>query len=161
GTPIIALQGVTGLDLRGLSAMVGRQLPFFSVLVPFWVVAAFAGLRGMWAVWPAAFVAGLSFAVPQFLLANYHGPWLVDVVSAMVSMAALAALLRVWQPRDSWRLPGAGEGPATEEPPPAPDAVGAAWRPWLLLSVFVFVWGLPAAKSFLNGLSAPRLAVPY
>jgi lactate permease len=161
GTPILALQGVTGLDLRELSAMVGRQLPFFSVLVPFWVVAALAGLRGTFAVWPAALVAGLAFAVPQFLLANYHGPWLVDVVSAMLSMAALAGLLRLWQPRDSWRLPGASEDAAADGPAPAPRAVWEAWRPWLLLSAFVFVWGLPASKAFLNGLSAPKLAMPY
>ena len=84
GTPIIALQGVTGLDLHALSAMVGRQLPVFALIVPFWVVAAFAGLRGTWGVWPAALVAGAAFAVPQYVISNFHGPWLVDVVSSLV-----------------------------------------------------------------------------
>ncbi len=84
GTPIIALQGVTGLDLGSLSAMVGRQLPFFSVIVPFWLIAAYAGFRGMLEVWPALLVAGLSFAIPQFLVSNYHGPWLVDIVASRV-----------------------------------------------------------------------------
>ena len=88
GTPIIALAAVTGLDLYDLSAMVGRQLPFFSRIVPFWLIWAFAGLRGMIEVWPAILVAGASFAIPQFLISNYHGPWLVDVLSSVVSMGA-------------------------------------------------------------------------
>src|SRR5678815_3380587 len=98
GTPIIALQGVTGLDLNALSAMVGRQLPLFSLIVPFWLIWAYAGFRGMIEVWPAVLVAGVSFAVPQFLVSNFHGPWLVDIVASVVSMAALAGFLRVWQP---------------------------------------------------------------
>src|SRR5690242_2390041 len=65
GTPVIALSGVTGLDLHHLSAMVGRQLPFFSLIVPFWVVWAFAGFRGMLGVWPAALTAGAAFAIPR------------------------------------------------------------------------------------------------
>jgi lactate permease len=161
GTPIIALQGVTGLDLHALSAMVGRQLPVFALIVPFWVVAAFAGLRGMWGVWPAALVAGAAFAVPQYVISNFHGPWLVDVVSSLVSMAALGLLLRWWQPRDGWTSgmaqaqdPASGGGPSRRE-------MWEAWRPWLLLSACVFVWGLPTIKAFLNGISAPRLSIPY
>src|SRR5678810_159113 len=95
GTPIIALQGVTGLDLGSLSAMVGRQLPFFSVIVPFWLIAAHSGFKGMFEVWPAVLVAGVSFAVPQFLVSNFHVPWLVDIVASGVSMTMLASLLRV------------------------------------------------------------------
>jgi lactate permease len=161
GTPILALGGVTGLDILDLSTMVGRQLPFFAVLVPFWVVAAFAGLRGMAEVWPAALVAGVAFAVPQFLLSNFHGPWLVDVVSAVVSMAALALLLRWWKPRTTWARPEAGATLLDETAAPSARAVRQAWLPWLLLSAAVFVWGLPPFKAFLNGLSAPRFAVPF
>jgi len=80
GTPIIALAGVTGLDLKELSGMAGRILPFFSVIVPFWLMWAFAGFSGMLEVWPAALIAGVFFAIPQYLMSNYHGPWLVDVV---------------------------------------------------------------------------------
>src|SRR5207249_1261010 len=98
GTPIIALKAVTGIDELTLSAMVGRQLPFFSVLVPFWVVWAMAGFRGMLGVWPAALTAGLCFAIPQFLVSNFHGPWLVDIVASLSSLAALLVLLRFWQP---------------------------------------------------------------
>src|SRR5438045_5062354 len=74
GTPIIALQGVTGLDLSALSAMVGRQLPIFSLIVPFWLIAAYAGFKGMLEVWPAVLVAGVSCAVPQLLVSNCPGP---------------------------------------------------------------------------------------
>src|SRR5216110_2016634 len=82
GTPVIALQSVTDIDLLKLSAMIGRQLPFFSLIVPFWLVWAFAGFRGMLEIWPAILIAGVFFAVPQFLMSNFHGPWLVDVVAS-------------------------------------------------------------------------------
>ena len=161
GTPIIALQGVTGLDLHALSAMVGRQLPVFALIVPFWVVAAFAGLRGTWGVWPAALVAGAAFAVPQYVISNFHGPWLVDVVSSLVSMAALGLLLRFWQPRDGWTAGTAQAQNAASDSGPSRREMWEAWRPWLLLSACVFVWGLPTVKALLNGISAPRLPVPY
>ena len=102
GTPLVALQGVTGLDLRELSAQAGRILPFFSVLVPFWLVWAFAGFQGMLEVWPAVLVAGVFFAIPQFLMSNFHGPWLVDIVAAVVSMFALIIFLLKWQPKRIW-----------------------------------------------------------
>lgn len=165
GTPIIALQGVTGLDLGALSATVGRQLPIFSVIVPFWLMCAFVGARGTMEVWPALLVAGVSFAVPQFLISNYHGPWLVDVVAAAASMLALTLFLRVWQPRRVWTA--AGDGPLLEAQAdlgPArstdPRDVVRAWMPWLILSVIVFAWGLPQVKDVLNALSQPKLAVP-
>src|SRR5206468_6454245 len=105
GAPIIGLQGVTGLDLKELSAMVGRQLPFFSLIVRFWLIWALAGFRGMLEIWPAILVAGVCFAVPQFLIANFHGPWLVDVVSAIISMGALALFIKFWRPARIWRSP--------------------------------------------------------
>jgi lactate permease len=159
GTPIIALQSVTSLDLHVLSAMVGRQLPFFSILVPFWLVWAFAGWRGMAGVWPAALVAGVFFAVPQFLVSNYHGPWLVDVVASVISMAALTLFLRVWRPRQHWALEGEA-GPATVEHRHSRGAVLRAWVPWLILSAVVFVWGLPQTRALLDGISIMRVPVP-
>src|SRR5213080_445729 len=103
GAPLIGLQGVTGLDLKQLSAMVGRQLPFFSMIVPFWLIWAFAGFRGMIEIWPAILVAGVAFAVPQFLVSNFHGPWLVDVAAAFVSLGALTLFLKIWKPKKIWR----------------------------------------------------------
>ena len=159
GTPVIALQGVTGIDLLDLSAMIGRQLPFFSLIVPFWLVCAFAGFRGMIGVWPAVLVTGVSFAVPQFLVSNYHGPWLVDVVAAVVAMGALALFLRVWKPRDGWQSADqAGRAPVATTY--TGRQIFQAWTPWIILSVLVFVWGLPQTKTFLDGLSAVRIPVP-
>jgi lactate permease len=159
GTPIIALQSVTDLDLLDLSAMVGRQLPLFSVIVPFWLVWAFAGFRGMLEIWPAILVAGLAFALPQFAVSNFHGPWLVDVVAAVASMAALAVFLKVWKPSRVWRLDGeTGEAPG---PRPEPGLVVRAWMPWIILSVLVFVWGLPQTKAWFDDWTTVKVPVPY
>jgi lactate permease len=159
GTPLLSLQAVTGLDLLDLSAMVGRQLPFFSVIVPFWLVWAFVGWRNMLEIWPAILVAGVSFAVPQFLVSNYHGPWLVDVVSAIISMAALALFLKVWHPKRIWTST-TREGELISRADAEKDRVRhgheralivRAWMPWLILSVLVFAWGTPQVKNLLNG----------
>jgi lactate permease len=160
GTPIVALQSVTSLDLFELSAMVGRQLPFFSVIVPFWLVWAYAGFGGMWGVWPAVLVAGVSFAIPQFLVSNLHGPWLVDIVAALVSIIALTAFLRRWRPKDTWRFAEDDTGAAETTDAAAPGLVLRAWTPWLILSVVVFIWGLPQIKALLDGISSGRIPVP-
>jgi len=94
GTPVIALSAVTGLDLLQLSKQIGHQLPIFSVIIPFWLIWAFAGFRGMIQIWPAILVTGVCFAVPQYLVSNFHGPWLVDIVASVVSMSALTLFLR-------------------------------------------------------------------
>ena len=162
GTPIIALSAVTGLDIKELSAMAGRQLPFFSLIVPFWVIWAFAGFRGMIGVWPAALVAGVAFAVPQFLVSNFHGPWLVDVVASVCSIVAVVALLKFWQPKEIWKLDADDveliSTPVTQRVFER-KKIFEAWLPWILLSVFIFVWGLPQSKKSLNRISAPEFKV--
>src|SRR5262249_57110339 len=110
--PITRLARVNNLDELQLSAMAGRQLPFFSLLVPVWLVWVMSGWRGVVGVWPALVVCGGSFALVQFLVANYHGPWLVDVAGGLISLVRLALVLRVWQPREVWRF--AGEERETE-----------------------------------------------
>ncbi len=172
GTPIIALSGVTGLDQMHLSAMIGRQLPFFSLIVPFWVVWAYVGFRGTLQIWPAALTAGVAFAVPQFLVSNFHGPWLVDVVGAISSMLALVVLLRFWRPHRVLS-DGVAEAPVEVPPSGGPERAEActptpasrrrvvqAWLPWVVLSVMIFLWGLPMVKQGLNSLSEPKFQVP-
>src|SRR6478672_5645625 len=102
GTPIITLADVTQLDEMKLSAMAGRQLPFFSLIVPAWLVWTMAGWRGVIGVWPAIAVAGGSFAIVQFLVSNLHGPWLVDIAAGIVSMVSVVVLLRFWKPKSRW-----------------------------------------------------------
>ncbi len=157
GTPLVTLAKITELDLLALSAMVGRQLPFFSLIVPFWLIVAQVGWRGMWAVWPACFVTGFSFALTQFVVSQFHGPWLVDIVSAMVSMGALVGFLSFWSPREN------SAGALSPSAVPAAGVTGPAWKawfPWLCLSLFVFAWGLPEVKRTLNRIYAPNFAVP-
>jgi len=156
GTPVITLAKVTGLDEMMLSSMIGRQLPFFSLLVPFWLIWAFAGRKGMMQIWPAILVAGGSFAIAQFAVSNYHGPMLVDVIASLVSMASLIAFLKVWKPKTVWtsaKLIGHEEDGGEAHPLPTDipqkadkTAVRRAWMPWVILTVFVFVWGLPEFK---------------
>jgi lactate permease len=155
GTPIITLAQVTGLDLLQLSAMAGRQLPIFSLIVPFWLVCAMAGWRGMLEVWPACFVTGVSFGAVQFLVSNFHGPWVVDIAGAIVSILCLVALLKFWQPRNCWRFEHEAEEPATAVTAVTRRQAIVAWSPWVILSLVVFVWGLPTVKAALN-----RVAVP-
>ena len=162
GTPIITLAKVTGLDEMELSMMVGRQLPFFSVLVPFWLIWAFAGWRKMLEIWPAILVAGVSFAVPQFLVSNFHGPMLVDVIAALISMACLTLFLRVWKPATvytSAALSGRVDNSRVEEEKvtasaafsdQARPAVMRAWMPWIILTVFVFAWGTQGFKNIFD-----------
>ena len=169
GIPITTLEQVTGLDVHLVSAMVGRQLPFFSLIIPFWVVAAFAGWRGMLGVWPAALTAGAAFAAPQFLVSNFHGPWLVDIISGTCSIAATVALLRFWRPKSIWLL---GEATSTSSQPRTCGGADAAapmerkkilqaWMPWAILTGFILCWGTPQFKTALDKLASPKFAVPH
>src|ERR1044072_8182022 len=102
GTPIAGLSSVTGIDPFLLGAMVGRQLPFFSLIVAAWLLWAFSGWRGMVQVWPAVLVTGISFAVPQYLISNFINPWIVDIGAAPISMGCLILFLQVWHPAEIW-----------------------------------------------------------
>ncbi|MBO9649980.1 MAG: L-lactate permease [Variovorax sp.] len=169
GTPVITLAKVHGYDLMAVTAMIGRQLPFFSLLVPFWLIWAFAGRKGMMEIWPAILVTGVSFAIPQFLVSNFIGPELVDIIAAIVSMVSLILFLRVWQPRNIWRSvslkgheddSGAPAATATAKRTPHTQAeLVRAWTPWAIMTVFVFLWGLPPVKNWLNGLFAPNFPI--
>src|SRR5712672_1929973 len=105
GTPIAGLASVTGLDPYLLGAMVGRQLPFFSLIVPFWLIWVFAGWRGMKEIWPAILVTGVYFAVQQYLISNFINPWIVDIGASLISMACLIGFLKIWKPKTVWTSP--------------------------------------------------------
>ena len=162
GTPITALSTVTGISPEILGAMVGRQLPFFSLIIPFWLIWAMCGWRKMLEVWPACLVAGLSFAVVQFAVSNFHGPRLVDIAASIASIASLMLLLQFWQPRKTWRFEHDEQETEPDQPQPSQElltrsdgvvvAVGAAkrivaptrrqilvaWTPWVIVSLLVF-----------------------
>jgi lactate permease len=160
GIPLTTLAPLTGLDLLQLSAMVGRQLPFFSLIVPFWLVAAQVGWRGMVQVWPACLVAGASFGAMQYLISNFHGPWLVDIVSAAVSMLSLVVLMRFWQPAEESRNPTPVAASSADGAGVARGPAWHAWLPWIFLTGFVFLWGIKPVKEQLNAWFAPQIPVP-
>jgi lactate permease len=153
GTPIIALAAVSGFSEFTLGAQVGRILPFFSVLVPFWMLWAYAGYKGMKEIWPAIAVAGVTFAIPQFLVSNFMGPWLTDIIAAIVSMVCLIGFLRIWHPKTIWGHEGQQEwerGAARGQHGYSRAEIVRAWLPWLVLMVCVFCWGTPTGKKIMN-----------
>ncbi len=163
GTPIITLANITKLSELELSAMAGRQLPLFSLVIPVWLVWVMAGWRGVLGVWPALVVCGGTFAGVQFLAANYHGPWLVDVAGGLISLICLAMFLRVWQPKTSWRFADKAinrEAGTAESPIYSRAQVASAWVPWVLLTILVFTWGLPQTKRELGVATKIDIAVP-
>jgi lactate permease len=170
GTPIQGLASVTGLDPYVLGAMVGRQLPFFSLIVPFWLIWAFAGFRGMITIWPAILVTGVSFAVPQFVISNYINPWIVDIGASLISMGCLILFLQVWQPRELWLSPalrGKDESAATMAPAkPLNTAklsqaqLWSALLPWIIVCVVMLIWGNGAFKTWANAIFTWNYPVP-
>jgi len=154
GIPIIALSGVTGMDPKILGMNIGWILTPFCLLVPFWLIWAFAGFKGMIEVWPPILVAGGSFAVTQLLMALFHGPWLVDIVASVVSMVLLIGFLKIWQPKKIWSLEHEDQNrDTTKGHNRTTGEVVAAWTPWVILSVAVFTWGSQKGKTFLNTLA--------
>jgi lactate permease len=137
GIPIVALSGVTGLDMMKLSAMVGRQLPFMSFVLPSYLVLVVAGRKGWKETWPAALVGGGSFALAQFAVSNFWGPYVADIVAALASTFSLVLFLRFWKPRNSSSEPSRAAANLTGLS--ARDSF-AAWAPWIILSAVMLVW---------------------
>ncbi len=170
GTPIAGLASVTGIDPFLLGAMVGRQLPFFSLIVPFWVVWAFAGWKGMKDVWPAILVTGVTFAVPQYLISNFINPWIVDIGASLISMACLILFLKVWQPKVIWTsaaLRSKDESAGTMAPPkpvkianPSTSQVWLSMLPWIIVCVVLLIWGTDMFKLAVNKWAIWNYPVP-
>jgi lactate permease len=148
GIPIVVAAGVTGLDMMKISAIVGRQLPFLSVIVPLWLVVTMSGWKSAMEVLPAIIVTGLCFAVSQFVVSNFVGPYLPDIIAAIVTIIGLGLFLRFWKPPTVWRFSGVAP---TEKVTCLYDssAVVRAWVPFGILAIMVFLWGLTSVKDFL------------
>ena len=168
GAPIIGLQASSGLDFNALGAMVGRQLPPFSVIVPFWLIWAFAGFRATVEIWPAALICGLTFGVSQFAISNYLSPTLAAIGAALICLFSLRAFLYVWQPKTIWTsaaLRGADHSHSTMPVPkelrlkPSTVEVWQAWLPLILLCIILVTWGMPPVKAFLDNIFSPRFDI--
>jgi lactate permease len=153
GIPVVALAGVTGLDLGKLSAMIGRQLPLLSAILPIYLVLVLAGWKGLRVAWPAALVGGGAFALTQFAISNTWGPYAADILASVVSIAALVLLLRVWRPAAP---EGASAGGPEERRLKSAEAI-RAWLPWAVLSIVMVGWSY--LKLFDRG--SIKLAVPH
>ncbi|MBU8683551.1 L-lactate permease LutP [Bacillus haynesii] len=159
GIPIIAVEGPTGIPAMDISKMVGRQLPFLSVFIPFYLIIIMSGFKRAWEVLPAILVSGVSFAVTQYVSSNFLGPELPDILSAIVSLIALAVFLKFWKPKTTFRfshekeMAAAAEAHQLEHQKASYSAgqIFKAWTPFLLLTAMVSVWGIPAVKQALTG----------
>jgi lactate permease len=169
GAPIQGLSASTGLDPFVLGQAIGRQSSLFSMIIPFYMIWMFCGFKKMWAVWPAILVAALSFTIPQFLIANYSNPYIVDVAAGGISMLALFLFLRVWRPKEimtaaALRTADDSHSEIKPIPPlatlPSAREAFAAWVPWLILCVVLIFWASDFWKHLANSWFAPAYHVP-
>ncbi|PGY10989.1 L-lactate permease [Bacillus sp. AFS031507] len=159
GAPIIAMEGPTGVAATEISKMVGRQLPFLSVFIPFYLVFIMAGWKKTKEVMPAILVSGVAFAVTQFFTSNFMGPELPDILSALVSLFALAIFLKFWKPKTIFHFSSEQELAATstakklktQDVKHTGGQIFKAWSPFLLLTGIITLWGMPTIKLALTG----------
>jgi lactate permease len=175
GIPVVTLAGITGLPVLPLSAMVGRLCAMISVVIPGYLLVVMVGFRRTVEVWPAVIVCGLSFAGVQLYVSNFIGPELTDILSSLTCIGAMVLVLKLWKPKQIFRLEG-DKPMTTVAHPHTARQVFLAWMPYLLLVVFVLVWGdvrvklwldrftnglvptwLPRNATALNGLNVPGL----
>ncbi len=160
GIPIIVAGQVSGVDTMAISQMVGRTLPFLSVLVPMYLMILMSGWKKGLEVWPAAMVSGVSFALAQFLSANYLGPMLPDILASIVSIVCTVFFLRIWHPKESWRFEHEAASTGREELRYTGGQVFRAWTPFILLSVFVAAWGVQSIKDVLDYYTLFKFQIP-
>jgi len=160
GIPLIALHGVTGIDLLPLTRTTATILVPFDVLVPFWLIWVFAGFGAMIEIWPAILISGVTFAATQYLMATFTGPSLIAVVAAAATIVVLVTFLRFWQPRRTLSVELKDiTGQARRHHGHSGAAIFKAWLPWLVLSLIVLIWGLPQISSWMDAHTTVKFAV--
>lgn len=151
GIPIIAMEGPTGIPALEISKMVGRQLPILSIFIPFFLVFIMTGWKKTIEVLPAVLVSGITFAVTQFLSSNFLGPELPDVLSALVSLVALAVFMKFWQPKTIYRFKNEEQTATLQIEKYSAGKIFKAWSPFILLTALISLWGIPTIKTALTG----------
>jgi len=149
GIPIVVGAQVSGVDMMALSKMVGRQLPFFSIIIPLYMSVIMAGWKKTLEIWPVLLVAGGSFAITQFLVSNYLGPYLPDILSSLVTIICTAIFVKIWHPKEIWTF----EHEEAVEKAKLQYTLGQvfrAWAPFIILSIFIAAWGVKSVKTVLD-----------
>ncbi len=161
GIPIVVAANVTGLDMMKISQICGRQLPLLSVIVPLWLSVTMSGWKRSMEILPAIIVAGVCFASTQFIFSNFHGPYLPDIMSSIVTIIGLGGFLKVWHPKNIWKFPdeAAFNGERTKSSYNAGQIV-RAWMPYIILAFMVLLWGLDPVKKFLDSILLIKIEWP-
>ena len=149
GIPIVVGAQVSGVDMMALSKMIGRQLPFFSIIIPLYMSVIMAGWKKTLEIWPVLLVAGGSFAITQFLVSNYLGPYLPDILSSLVTIICTAIFVKIWHPKEIWTF----EHEEAVEKAKLQYTLGQvfrAWAPFIILSIFIAAWGVKSVKTVLD-----------
>lgn len=152
GIPIVVAGQVSGLPEMAISQMVGRTLPFLSLLIPLYLTILISGWKRGLEVWPACLVCGASFALVQFLSANYLGPLLPDILASIASIICVVAFLKFWHPKQSWQFPEEKASLGREQLRFTGGQIFRAWAPFIILSIFVAAWGIPTIKVALDNI---------
>ena len=166
GTPVHMLATVTAMPEADMNAMIGRILPITAIIVPFWLVRAMVSWKETFEVFPAILVVGISFASMQFFWSNRMDSNLVDITAGLFSLLCTVVFLLFWKPKKIWRFEDEGGHiavvPAGKGVPSVSGGSGPeihsytfgqtfkAWLPFLILSVFVFLWGYKPVKDWMN-----------
>lgn len=151
GVPIVVAGSVSGLDMMHISKIAGRQLPFLAIIVPFWICVTMCGFKRTFEVLPAILVSGICFAISLFFSSNFHGPYLPDIISAIVTIVGMIALLRVWKPKNIFRFPGETETAGPTQCNYSLGEIIRAWAAYIILAIMVFIWGLQGFKTAMAG----------
>jgi lactate permease len=152
GIPMVIMAQVTGLPVNDITAMAGRILPIFSIIIPFWLMFTYVillekkGMSDLFDIFPAVFVSGASFALTQFILSQTLGPQLVDILSGLISIACLAIFLKFWSPKNVW----AADWTKNITKEYSAGEIFYAWVPWLILIVIIIMWGTPSISKALG-----------
>ncbi len=154
GVPVVTLAGTTGLPELELSAWVGRLCAPISLFIPAYLILVMGGFKGLKGVLPAAIVCGVCFASVQFLVSNFVGPQLVDIMASLTAIVGLVLLFKVWQPKDTFVMPGEHQS-AVALKSYGFSRTMLAWSPYLFLVLFVLIWGYPKTKAILESVSIP------
>ena len=154
GNPVRTLVAVTGLREADFSAMIGRILPLTTLILPFWLVRVLTGRKQTMAVWPGLVACGVTFGGIQFFWSNFMDASLVDILGGIGTLLFLSFFFgKIWRPKQVWRYGGEAAAKKPAEGALTTGRVVAAWMPFLLLSAFVVVWGLPSVTKVLDKVS--------